>query len=48
MFEREPTPILMAVAYMIDAIVELENYDLEKICHYNEPQLKTLSKIVSI
>jgi hypothetical protein len=38
----------MAVAYMIDAIVELENDDLEKICHYNEPQLKTLSQIVSI
>jgi hypothetical protein len=38
----------MAVAYMIDAIVELENYDLEKICHYNKSQLKTLSKIVSI
>jgi hypothetical protein len=38
----------MAVAYMIDAIVELENDDLVKICRYNELQLKTLSKIVSI
>jgi hypothetical protein len=48
LFEREPTPILMAVAYMIDAIVELENDNLENICNFNEPQLKTLSKIVSI
>ena len=45
LFQMNPTPKLMAVAYMIDAIVELENYDLEKICHYNEPQLKTLSEI---
>lgn len=33
---------------MIDAVLELEDDDLDKICHCNEPQLKTLSKIVSI
>jgi hypothetical protein len=48
LFQGNPTPKLMAVAYMIDAIVELENDDLVKIRRYNELQLKTLSKIVSI
>ena len=45
LFQGNPTPKLMAVAYMIDAIVEFENDDLEKICNYNELQLKTLLKI---
>ena len=48
LYEREATPILTAVAYVIDAVLELEDDDLDKICHCNEPQLKTLSKIVSI
>ena len=48
LYEREATPILIAVAYVIDAVLELENDDLDNICHCNEPQLKTLSKIVSI
>ena len=43
-----PTPKLIAVAYLIDAIEELEKDNREKICNFNEPQLKTLSKIVSI
>ena len=48
MYEREATSIFIAVAYMIDVILELENADLENIYQFDEPQLKTLSKIVSI
>jgi hypothetical protein len=48
LYEREATPILIAVAYMIDAILELDNDDLDTIYHCDEPQLKTLSTIVSI
>jgi hypothetical protein len=33
---------------MIDAILEIENDDLDTIYHFDEPQLKTLSNIVSI
>ena len=48
MYERKATPILTAVAYMIDAILEIKNDDLDTIYHCDEPQLKTLSNIVSI
>jgi hypothetical protein len=48
LYERKATPILTAVAYMIDAILEIENDDLYTIYHCDEQQLKTLSKIVSI
>jgi len=48
LYEKEATPILIAVAYMIDAILELENDDLDNIYNFDEPQLKTLSNIVSI
>jgi len=48
LYEKEATSILIAVAYMIDAILELENDDLDNIYHCDEPQLKTLSNIVSI
>jgi hypothetical protein len=48
LYERKATPILIAVAYMIDAILEIENDDLDTIYHCDEPQLKSLSNIVSI
>ena len=40
--------MLIALAYMTDAILELKTDDLEKIGNCKEPQLKALSKIVSI
>ena len=43
--ERKDSPLLIAVAYMIDAILEIENDDLDTIYHWDEPQLKTLSNI---
>ena len=45
LYERKATPILIAVAYMIDAILEIENDDLDTIYHCDERQLKTLSNI---
>ena len=45
LYKRKATPILIAVAYMIDAILEIENDDLDTIYHFDEPQLKTLSNI---
>jgi hypothetical protein len=40
--------MLIALAYMTDAILELKTDDLDTIYHCDEPQLKTLSNIVSI
>jgi hypothetical protein len=48
LYETDPTPIFTAVAYMIDAILEIENDDLDTIYHCDEPQLKALSTIASI
>ena len=45
LYKRKATPILIAVAYMIDAILEIDNDDLDAIYHCDEPQLKTLSNI---
>jgi hypothetical protein len=48
LYKRKATLKLIAVAYMIDAILEIKNDDLDAIYHCDEPQLKTLSNIVSI
>ena len=45
LYEGKATAILIAVAYMIDAILEIDNDDLDTIYHCDEPQLKTLSNI---
>ena len=45
LYKRKATLKLIAVAYMIDAILEIENDDLDTIYHCDEPQLKTLSNI---
>ena len=45
LYKGEATPILIAVAYMIDAILELETDDLINIYQCDKPQLKTLLTI---
>lgn len=44
-YEGETTPILAAVAHLVDAMHDVETQDLEKLCQCNEEQLKALAKI---
>lgn len=47
MYEKEPTPILRAVAYIFDAMCDVDEKHLVKISQCSETQLKALEKIVS-
>ncbi|VDI06271.1 Hypothetical predicted protein, partial [Mytilus galloprovincialis] len=44
-YEGETTPILAAVAHLVDAMHDVETQDLEKLCQCNDEQLKALTKI---
>ena len=46
LYTKTNTKLLIAVAYMTDAVLELKNDDLEMICKFNKRQLKALSKIL--
>lgn len=45
-YERDTSQILTAVAYVVDALSELEIEDLEHVCHCNEKQLKSLLSVL--